>query len=149
MICASELVSEGVRLRELRMRLERSLLSSMSAVQINGHPDRRLPHITNVSFGRVVDGSLLGGLKNIACSSGSACNSASQTPSYVLGALGVGDDLARATLRLSLGRWTTAAEIDHASAQIRETVELARGAARYRAVHADGSQSRTVVSSAR
>ncbi len=121
-LMALEGAAERDRLLALRKRLEKGLLDSMEVVQLNGHADRRLPHIANISFGFVEGESLMMGIKDIACSSGSACTSASLEPSYVLKGLGVGDDLAHSSLRLSLGRWTTEAEVDYAVAAISKAV---------------------------
>ena len=121
-LMALEGAAERERLLALRKRLEKGLLASMEVVQLNGHPERRLPHISNISFGFVEGESLMMGIKDIACSSGSACTSASLEPSYVLKGLGVGDDLAHSSLRLSLGRWTTEAEVDYAVASIAKAV---------------------------
>ena len=121
-LMALEGAAERDRLLALRKRLEKGLLASMEVVQLNGHADRRLPHISNISFGFVEGESLMMGIKDIACSSGSACTSASLEPSYVLKGLGVGDDLAHSSLRLSLGRWTTEAEVDYAVSAISKAV---------------------------
>jgi cysteine desulfurase len=121
-LMALEGAAERDRLLALRKRLEKGLLASMEVVQLNGHAERRLPHISNISFGFVEGESLMMGIKDIACSSGSACTSASLEPSYVLKGLGVGDDLAHSSLRLSLGRWTTEAEVDYAVASIAKAV---------------------------
>ena len=121
-LMALEGAAERDRLLALRKRLEKGLLASMEVVQLNGHAERRLPHISNISFGFVEGESLMMGIKDIACSSGSACTSASLEPSYVLKGLGVGDDLAHSSLRLSLGRWTTEAEVDYAVAAIAKAV---------------------------
>ncbi|UCD76918.1 MAG: IscS subfamily cysteine desulfurase [Phycisphaerales bacterium] len=125
-ICLAEMEAERDRLLKLRQKLENELSSRMEMVVINGHRDRRLPHVTNISFGFVEGESLIMGINEIACSSGSACTSASLEPSYVLKALGVNDELAHSSLRLSLGRWTTEEEIDFAVEQITRTVEHLR-----------------------
>ncbi|HEV2322215.1 MAG TPA: aminotransferase class V-fold PLP-dependent enzyme, partial [Gammaproteobacteria bacterium] len=104
---------EAVRLRALRERLWQGL-KRIDGVLRNGHPDQRLPGILNVSFPGVEGESLLYACDQLAVSSGSACNSASQEPSYVLRALGRDDELAGASLRFSLGRYTTEAEVDEA-----------------------------------
>ncbi|MFO0828218.1 MAG: IscS subfamily cysteine desulfurase [Phycisphaerales bacterium] len=113
-LCRKDMESERERLYRLRQKLETELTTRLEGVHINGHADRRLPHLTNMSFGFVEGESLLMGIKDIACSSGSACTSASLEPSYVLKSLGVGDELAHSSLRLSLGRWSTDAEVDYA-----------------------------------
>ena len=107
-------------------------------VQINGNIELRLPHITNISFGFVEGESLMMGIKDIACSSGSACTSASLEPSYVLKALGVGDELAHSSLRLSLGRWSTVEEVEYASEKIRAAVEHLRAMSPLYDLHNEG-----------
>ncbi|MFG0315263.1 MAG: aminotransferase class V-fold PLP-dependent enzyme, partial [Phycisphaerales bacterium] len=106
--------------------LEQKLQSALDVVQINGHQDKRLANITNISFGFVEGESMMMALKEIAMSSGSACTSASLEPSYVLKALGVGDDLAHSSLRISMGRWTTQEQIDYAADKIIEAVTKLR-----------------------
>lgn len=125
-LCEAEMESDRDRLFQLRSHLERSLVDAIDVVQINGDFEKRLPHFTNISFGFVEGESLMMGIKDIACSSGSACTSASLEPSYVLKALGVGDDLAHSSLRLTLGRWTTAEEIDYTIQEITKAVEHLR-----------------------
>ena len=125
-IAKQEMEAEGERLRGLRDKLENELMSRLEVVEVNGHREHRLPHMTNISFGFVEGESLMMGIKNIACSSGSACTSASLEPSYVLKALGVGDELAHSSLRLSLGRHTTEAEVDEAIEGIAAAVEHLR-----------------------
>ena len=125
-LCAEEMDSENERLRTLRDRLESSILEQLDHVQVNGDREKRLPHITNISFGFVEGESLMMACKEIAMSSGSACTSASLEPSYVLKGLGVGDDLAHSSLRISLGRFTTEEEVDYTSAKIVEAVRKLR-----------------------
>ena len=125
-IAKEEMEAEGERLSALRDKLENELISRLEVVEVNGHRDHRLPHMTNISFGFVEGESLMMGIKNIACSSGSACTSASLEPSYVLKALGVGDELAHSSLRLSLGRHTTEAEVDEAIEGIAAAVQHLR-----------------------
>ena len=94
---------------------------------LNGHKENRLPHTTNISFKHVEgEGLLMGFNKNIALSSGSACTSASLEPSYVLKALGLGDDLAHSSLRFGLGRFTTEEQIDYTIKAISDTVNKLR-----------------------
>jgi cysteine desulfurase len=125
-LCMNEMESERERLFKLRRLLETELSSRLESVQINGHFERRLPHLTNMSFGFVEGESLLMGIKDIACSSGSACTSASLEPSYVLKSLGVGDELAHSSLRLSLGRWSTEEEVRYAIQAIEKAVNHLR-----------------------
>ncbi len=117
-LCMEEMDSERERLLALRTRLEKGLEKGIEHTQINGNRDKRLPNILNMSFGYVEGEGLMMAIKDIACSSGSACTSASLEPSYVLKSLGVGDDLAHSSLRLSMGRFTTEEEVDFAIEKI-------------------------------
>jgi cysteine desulfurase len=114
--------SEAKRLSVMRDRLENSLLE-LEEAYVNGNREHRLPHTSNISFKYVEgEGLLMGFNKNIALSSGSACTSASLEPSYVLKALGLGDDLAHSSLRFGLGRFTTDEQIDFTIDAIKTTV---------------------------
>lgn len=125
-IARNEMDKDGTRLLALRRRLEQSVTGRLDHTQINGHPEKRLPQITNISFGFVEGESLMMACKELAMSSGSACTSASLEPSYVLKGLGIGDDLAHSSLRLSLGRWTTQEEVDYAGDSIVTAVKKLR-----------------------
>lgn len=117
-----EMEQDATRLSALRDKLESELLKIEEAY-VNGNIQHRLPHVTNISFKHVEgEGLLMGFNKNIALSSGSACTSASLEPSYVLKALGLGDDLAHSSLRFGLGRFTTEEQIDYTIEQVRNTV---------------------------
>jgi cysteine desulfurase len=137
-LCRQEMDADRERLFPLRRKLERELQGQLEVVTINGHAERRLPHMTNMSFGFVEGESLLMGIKDIACSSGSACTSASLEPSYVLKGLGVGDELAHSSLRLSLGRWTTADQIDYTIAGIVKAVNHLRTMSPLYDLHKEG-----------
>ena len=143
-LCLEEMAEEGERLHGLRTRLENALMERLDVVAVNGHQDRRLPHLTNISFGFVEGESLMMGIGDIACSSGSACTSASLEPSYVLKALGVGDDLAHSSLRLSLGRWTTEEEVAHAIEGITKAVEHLRSMSPLYDLHNEGIDISTI-----
>lgn len=143
-LCGSEMEAERDRLLALRRKLETSLSSRMDVVQVNGHAERRLPHLTNISFGFVEGESLMMGIKQIACSSGSACTSASLEPSYVLKGLGLGDDLAHSSLRLSLGRFSTEAEVDEAIEGIVTAVEHLRRLSPLYDLHNEGIDINTI-----
>jgi cysteine desulfurase len=108
-----EMAAENARIRILRDTLWKGI-SGIGEVHANGDLARRIPHNLNVSFGSVEGESLIVAIKDIAVSSGSACTSASLEPSYVLRALGRSDELAHASIRFSIGRFTTATEIDYA-----------------------------------
>lgn len=121
-ICMNEMESEAARLSVMRDRLEKGLLE-LDEAYVNGSIEHRLPHVSNISFKYVEgEGLMMGFNKNIALSSGSACTSASLEPSYVLKALGLGDDLAHSSLRFGLGRFTTDDQIDYTIKAISETV---------------------------
>jgi cysteine desulfurase len=114
-IARLEMHADAERLSKLRDRLERELTSRLEECYINGNVDHRMPHVTNISFKHVEgEGLMMTFNQNIAVSSGSACTSASLEPSYVLVALGLGDDLAHSSIRFSLGRFTTDEEVDFA-----------------------------------
>ena len=101
-------------------------LQGIEQVFINGHLDKRVPHNLNISFNYVEGESLIMGIKGLAVSSGSACTSASLEPSYVLRALGRSDELAHSSLRITIGRFTTEADIDYAIETIRQNVAKLR-----------------------
>lgn len=107
-----EMPEETKRLIYLREKLRRGITDAIDEVYLNGHPEKRLPGNLNLSFNYVEGESLLMGLKDIALSSGSACTSASLEPSYVLKALGLGDELAHSSLRFGIGRFNTEEEIN-------------------------------------
>jgi cysteine desulfurase len=121
-LAAAEMEQDAQRLSRLRDKLENALLN-LEEAYVNGSKEHRLPHVSNISFKYVEgEGLLMGFNKNIAVSSGSACTSASLEPSYVLKALGLGDDLAHSSLRFGLGRYTTEEEIDYTIEQVSKTV---------------------------
>jgi cysteine desulfurase len=112
-IAQAEMPEESQRLRGMRDRLRARLEATLDEVFINGSMEHRLPHNLNMSFAYVEGESLLMGIDDIAVSSGSACTSATLEPSYVLKALGLGDDMAHTSIRFGLGRFNTEAEIDY------------------------------------
>ena len=118
-IARTEMAAENQRIRALHQRMLDGL-KDVEQVFINGHLERRVPHNLNMSFNYVEGESLIMGIKGLAVSSGSACTSASLEPSYVLRALGRSDELAHSSLRMTIGRYTTEAEIDYAI----ETIKL-------------------------
>lgn len=121
-LCRLEMDKDAKHTSELRDKLENALMRVEEAY-LNGNKEHRLPHVTNISFKYVEgEGLLMGFNKNIALSSGSACTSASLEPSYVLKALGLGDDLAHSSLRFGLSRFTTEEQIDYTVEQITNTV---------------------------
>jgi cysteine desulfurase len=117
-----EMEDDAARLSKLRDKLENALMQ-LEEAYVNGNREHRLPHVANISFKYVEgEGLLMGFNKNIALSSGSACTSASLEPSYVLKALGLGDDLAHSSLRFGLGRFTTEEQIDYTINAVSTTV---------------------------
>jgi len=111
-IARREMADEGKRTYRLRERLRKGIMDQLPESYLNGHPDERLPGNANISFAYVEGEGLMMGIKDVAVSSGSACTSASLEPSYVLRALGVGDELAHSSIRFGIGRFTTEEEVD-------------------------------------
>lgn len=125
-IAFAEMEQDAARLSNLRDKLEASFLE-MEEVYVNGSIEHRMPHVANISFKHVEgEGLMMTFNQNVALSSGSACTSASLEPSYVLIALGLGDDLAHSSLRFSLGRFTTEEEVDYAVDAIKKGVQHMR-----------------------
>jgi cysteine desulfurase len=113
---------ESARLLQLRERLREGIMSQLEETYVNGHPTERLPGNINLSFAYVEGEALMMGIKDVAVSSGSACTSASLEPSYVLRALGVGDELAHSSIRFGLGRFNTQEEVDFVIEQVVKAV---------------------------
>jgi cysteine desulfurase len=124
-IAKEEMEAENIRIRTLHDRMWAGL-QGIEQVFLNGHATQRVPHNLNMSFNYVEGESLMMGIKGLAVSSGSACTSASLEPSYVLRALGRSDELAHSSLRMTIGRWTTEAEIDYAVETIKTNVAKLR-----------------------
>ncbi len=120
-----EMIDEAIRLAALRDRLETSLLE-IEETYVNGSRERRLPHVSNISFKHVEGEGLMMSIKDLAVSSGSACTSASLEPSYVLKALGLDDELAHSSIRFGLGRFTTPEEVDYAIDHVKAGVQKMR-----------------------
>jgi cysteine desulfurase len=121
-LARTEMEADTARISKLRDKLENAL-KQIDESYVNGNPAHRLPHVSNISFKYVEgEGLMMGFNKDIALSSGSACTSASLEPSYVLKALGLGDDLAHSSLRFGLGRYTTEEQIDFTIKAVTETV---------------------------
>jgi cysteine desulfurase len=143
-IARTEMESETARVIKLRDKLENALLKIEEAY-LNGDKEHRLPHVTNISFKYVEgEGLMMGFNKNIAVSSGSACTSASLEPSYVLKALGLGDDLAHSSLRFGLGRFTTEEQIDYTIEQVTNTVNKLRDMSPLWEMYKDGIDLNTI-----
>jgi cysteine desulfurase len=125
-ICMNEMTAEAAREVELRDYLRNKLENALDYVQVNGNMEHHLPGNLNMSFVYVEGESLLMGINDIAVSSGSACTSATLEPSYVLKALGLGDDVAHSSIRFGLGRFNTKAEVDYVSDKIISVVQHLR-----------------------
>ena len=121
-ICGEEMAVEAKREQELRDYLRNKLETALDYTQVNGNMEHHLPGNLNMSFIYVEGESLLMGINDIAVSSGSACTSATLEPSYVLKALGLGDDVAHSSIRFGLGRFNTKAEVDYVADKIIEVV---------------------------
>jgi cysteine desulfurase len=125
-IALAEMETESVYLSGLRDRLKEKLESALDYIHVNGSMEYRLPGNLNMSFVYVEGESLLMGINDVAVSSGSACTSATLEPSYVLKALGLGDDVAHSSIRFGLGRFNTQAEVDYVSAKVIDVVQKLR-----------------------
>jgi cysteine desulfurase len=125
-IAAAEMAAEARRLTDLRNKLQAGVFERLDEVYLNGHPTQRLPGNFNVSFAYVEGESLLMGISDIAVSSGSACTSATLEPSYVIRALGVGEELAHSSIRFGLGRFNTEEEVDYVVDRVAKEVKRLR-----------------------
>ncbi len=125
-ICQREMGEEAKRLGYLRDKLKDKLMNELDEVYVNGTLEHRLPNNLNISFAYVEGESLLMGINDIAVSSGSACTSATLEPSYVLKALGAGDDLAHSSIRFGLGRFNTEEEVDYVADKVIDVVRKLR-----------------------
>ncbi len=143
-IAHREIDREAQRLAKLRDRLWNGISEEVDDIYRNGDPEHALPGTLNVSFAYVEGESLMMGFNNIAVSSGSACTSASLEPSYVLKALGVGEELAHSSIRFSLGRFNTAAEIEQTVAQVTETTNKLRAMSPLAEMAAEGIDLKSV-----
>jgi cysteine desulfurase len=121
-ICMNEMAAEARRQQELRDYLKNKLENALDYIHVNGNMEHHLPGNLNMSFVYVEGESLLMGINDIAVSSGSACTSATLEPSYVLKALGLGDDVAHSSIRFGLGRFNTRAEVDYVSDKLIDVV---------------------------
>ncbi len=137
-IAKSEMADEAVRLESLRTRLYKGITAKLTETYVNGSMEHRLPGNLNISFAFVEGESLLMALKDVAVSSGSACTSASLEPSYVLRALGVGDELAHTSIRFGLGRFNTEAEVDFVIDVVTKSVERLRTLSPLWEMHQEG-----------
>jgi cysteine desulfurase len=135
---------EADRLRAQRDRLHQKLTAKLDEVYLNGHPERRLPGNLNLSFAFVEGEALMMAIKDVAVSSGSACTSASLEPSYVLRALGVGEENAHSSIRFGLGRFTTDEEIDFVADLVIDKVSKLREMSPLYEMHKDGVDLKSV-----
>ncbi|CAI8777189.1 MULTISPECIES: IscS subfamily cysteine desulfurase [Methylococcus] len=142
-IAREEMAAENERIRRLRDRLLAGL-ADMEEVFINGDLEQRVPHNLNISFNYVEGESLMMAIKDLAVSSGSACTSASLEPSYVLRALGRSDELAHSSIRFTLGRYTTAEDVDFAISLIKDKVARLREISPLWEMYKDGIDLNTV-----
>ncbi|NDH06944.1 IscS subfamily cysteine desulfurase [bacterium] len=143
-ICRKELAPESERLLKLRNRLHEGLTSKLEDIYLNGHPVQRLPGNLNISFAFVEGEGLMMGIKDVAVSSGSACTSASLEPSYVLKALGLGDELAHSSIRFGIGRFNTEEEIDFVINDVVRAVNHLRNMSPLYEMHRQGIDLKTV-----
>jgi cysteine desulfurase len=125
-IAQEEMPQEAIKMAGMRDRLKDSIMSRLDEVYVNGSMEHHLPGNLNISFAYVEGESLLMGINDVAVSSGSACTSASLEPSYVLKALGAGDDLAHSSIRFGLGRWSTKEEVDYVADKLTTVVTKLR-----------------------
>jgi cysteine desulfurase len=125
-LARQEMATEAERVRALRDQLEKGILETVDQTRVNGHPEHRLPGITNISFAYVEGEALTMAMREFAVASGSACTAADLEPSHVLQALGLSDDLVHTAVRFGLGRFNTAEEVDYAIRRTRESVQRLR-----------------------
>jgi cysteine desulfurase len=125
-IARREMKEESARTFRLREKLRKGIMDRLPETYLNGHPTERLPGNANISFAYVEGEGMMMGIKDVAVSSGSACTSASLEPSYVLRALGVGDELAHSSIRFGIGRFNTEAEIDYVIEHVVQEVHRLR-----------------------
>jgi cysteine desulfurase len=137
-LAKAEMPAESKRMEYLRDKLKDRLLAALDEVYINGTMEHRLPNNLNISFAYVEGESLLMGINEIAVSSGSACTSATLEPSYVLKALGAGDDLAHSSIRFGLGRFNTEEEVDYVAAKVIDVVRKLRELSPLYEMHKEG-----------
>ena len=125
-ICEQEMREESARLEQMREKLKKTLFEGLSEIVFNGHPTKRLPNNLNLSFAFVEGESLLLDMPEIALSSGSACTTGSMEPSHVLRALGISNEMAHCAIRIGLGRFNTAEEVEYAGGRIIASVNKLR-----------------------
>lgn len=137
-IAKAEMAEESKRMAYLRDKLKDRLLAALDECYINGTMEHHLPNNLNISFAFVEGESLLMGINDVAVSSGSACTSATLEPSYVLKALGAGDDIAHSSIRFGLGRFNTEEEVDYVAAKVIDVVQKLRELSPLYEMHKEG-----------
>lgn len=137
-IASKEMIEEAGRIAKLRDKLENTILERLDESYLNGNAQHRMPNISNISFKYVEGEGLMMSMKDLAVSSGSACTSASLEPSYVLKAMSLDDELAHSSIRFSIGRFTTEAEIDTAIEKVVKAVNHMRDLSPLWEMHQDG-----------
>ncbi len=142
--CARVWEEESGRVKRLREKMWNGFQKELDEIYLNGHPVHRLPNNLNVSFAFVEGESMMMAIKNVAVSSGSACTSASLEPSYVLRALGVGEELAHTSIRLGLGRFTTEQEVDFVTDEVIRAVKRLRDLSPLYEMHKEGIDLKSV-----
>jgi cysteine desulfurase len=143
-IMKSEGVEEAKKIFALRERLRARLWKELDAIQLNGSLEKRLPGNLNVSFSFVEGEAMMMAIKDVAVSSGSACTSASLEPSYVLHAMGIGDDLAHSSIRFGIGRFNTEEEVDFVADLVVAKVNKLRDMSPLYEMHKEGIDLSTV-----
>ncbi len=143
-ICMKERVEEAARLTKLRDRLQSKIQAGLDEVYLNGSAEHRLPGNLNLSFAFIEGEGMMMAIKDVAVSSGSACTSASLEPSYVLRALGVGDELAHSSIRFGLGRFTTEEEVDFVANLVIEKSTALRNMSPLYEMHKEGIDLKSV-----
>jgi cysteine desulfurase len=143
-ILLREGAAEADRLRRLRDKLHQSIASRLDMVELNGHPERRLPGNLNISFAFVEGEGLMMAIKDVAVSSGSACTSASLEPSYVLRSMGLDEDLAHSSIRFGLGRFNTEEEVEYVGNLVVDKVKRLRAMSPLYEMHQEGIDIKTI-----
>lgn len=143
-ICMKERFEEAARLTKLRERLQSKIQAGLDEVYLNGSLEHRLPGNLNLSFAFIEGEGMMMAIKDVAVSSGSACTSASLEPSYVLRALGVGDELAHSSIRFGLGRFTTEEEVDFVANLVIEKSTQLRNMSPLYEMHKEGIDLKSV-----
>jgi cysteine desulfurase len=135
---------DNARILALRERLRKKLQGAIEEANVNGSLEHRLPGNLNISFAFVEGEAMMMAIKDVAVSSGSACTSASLEPSYVLRALGVGDEMAHSSIRFGLGRWTTEEEVDYVADLVIDKVKHLRNMSPLYEMYKDGIDLKSV-----